>query len=228
MQGLEPACIRGRLSEWNFKAGRIKLKIPHRYDQPQHQQQALTAVLQQLRELQADGTDVVDLHDCHWTAELAAAAASALPALEHLRMGVYVKELTDELLGLLLTLGPYIRCVGTDTLKLQSDQHANTPWPWEVLRVYSTALPKQPWAAAQLLRLPNPEHRVQPELGRPEVHCLGSMTDVTDAVSCTIHTAHTRVGYFQPLDISVSFCVMCAVKTVTLLRRQIMCIDCMQ
>ncbi len=80
-------------------------------------------------------------------------------------------------------MGPHLRCLHVDRLALQSDQHANTPWPWEVLRVHEAV------TATQLLRLPNPAQRVQPELERPQLSLFHAIS-VTEVSVCTNAQTH--------------------------------------
>ncbi len=64
--------------------------------------------------------------------------------------------------GYMLQLGQGIRKLTVDSLSLQSDTHANTPWPWDQLDVGTGD------DMTQLLRLPTPVSRGEP----PTITCF--------------------------------------------------------
>ncbi len=56
--------------------------------------------------------------------------ADALPGLSHLNIGVQNETLTDELLGMVLSMGPHLRNLGVQEIELSSDAHSTDVWPW--------------------------------------------------------------------------------------------------
>ncbi len=64
-QGLEPASIRDRLSDWDFKTPRIVLPMPKGMA-PEQQPVALTAALQQLRSMRAALTSAAGAGPPSW------------------------------------------------------------------------------------------------------------------------------------------------------------------
>ncbi len=58
------------------------------------------------------------------------AVASALQDLPHLSVGVLNDTLTDELLGMVLAMGPHLRDFGVHTVEVESDAHSGAQWPW--------------------------------------------------------------------------------------------------
>ncbi len=74
------------------------------------------------------------LTNWQWVPDLCAALTDGLPALTHLRFGVSLTgsetapcSLTDECMGAAVLL----RVMRATVPRLQSDQWANTPWPWQ-------------------------------------------------------------------------------------------------
>lgn len=122
---------------------------PYKYSYPD-QHTALCTVLQQLSALQAPGI-TIRLVRWRWTHPMALSLAAALPALPHLQFSLRLESLTNELLGVALAMGPCVRGLHVGSLHLQTNTHANTPWPWE--DVYIGAWP---FDVTALLRLPCP------------------------------------------------------------------------
>ncbi len=76
--------------------------------------------------------------------------AEALPGLGELNFCIELGEpLTDELLGVVLGMGTRVQNLTCPSLALQSDQHANTPWPWDELTCTT-------FDVGQVCRLPDP------------------------------------------------------------------------
>ncbi len=160
-QGMLPSIV-SRLSEFQFKINEIDIQAvsdlrPHAHPQALH---ALLQQLQQLQQLQTAAHTVVQLQGLQWTAAMAAAVAAAAPLLQHLQLAVSADQpLTDELLSALLHMSPPVRQVTVGTPLLQSDQHANTPWPWDKLSFIGDTDDVQP---AQTANTPcwQPSHHI--------------------------------------------------------------------
>ncbi len=76
--------------------------------------------------------------------------AETLPGLGELTFSIELDEpLTDELLGAVLGVGTRVERLTCPSVALQSDQHANTPWPWEFLTCTTLDV-------GQVCRLPDP------------------------------------------------------------------------
>lgn len=56
--------------------------------------------------------------------------ASALPGLSHLKVGVLAERMTDDVLGMVLAMGPHLRDFGVNSMDLQTDTDKNARWPW--------------------------------------------------------------------------------------------------
>ncbi len=144
LQGLD-AHVAERLALWRFDNKRVAL----RYDgvPPADQPAALRRTLRQLADMQAPEATVW-LQGWQWPA-VADTVAECLPLLPHLQFGVHTdKPLTDQLLAVVLRMGPHMRCLYVYRLALQSD-HSGVAWPWSVLSVEHLDI-------AQMLRLPQP------------------------------------------------------------------------
>ncbi len=124
---------------------------------------------------------------------MAQAFADAAPLLPHLQFGVLIeKPLTDELLGLVQQMGPRMRRLSVHSLALQSDQHANTPWPWDELGLGGVDL-------AHIARLPNPSGEGAPHMVT-EVQVVLVSEDVLQVSG--IHTcAHLSPARANPLSV---------------------------
>ncbi len=81
------------------------------------------------------------------TDELVSMVRGCAPLQFDLRLA---EPLTDELLSTVLQLGGQVRHLEVDGMRLQSDQHANAPWPWAELSSYDTM------SITDLCKLPNP------------------------------------------------------------------------
>lgn len=94
---------------------------------------------------------LIELSGWQLSQQCAQALADLLPTgLAHLSVGVHTDtELTDELLGVVLAMGPHMKHLEVKGLALQSDTHGSTHWPWERLNVHTLDV-------SQLCRLPNP------------------------------------------------------------------------
>ncbi len=114
---------------------------------------ALTAALGQLT-AGLRGCDAEFLL-CDWplTPATTRTYINTLPALTacgfRIQRVVLDGTLTDELLTVVLAAGTQIRSLQVGRLSLQSDTHANTPWPWEEVVVRKMSL-------GDVLKLPNP------------------------------------------------------------------------
>ncbi len=149
LQGLYPA-LAARLAEFDLHISLIYIKAKRSLTADNHGP-ALHAVLQQLQRLQTAADTVVQLKGLQWTAAMAATVAAAAPLLQHIRFSAHTTNaLTDELLGALLQMSPPIRQVSVGALQVQSDQHANTLWPWDKLSFTGDT------DMCSLLRLPAP------------------------------------------------------------------------
>ncbi len=96
---------------------------------------------------QAPGA-TVQLQRWSWHPSTLATLAAGLPALPHLSFALNLhKPLTDELL--MAVVATNVHSLSVRSLSLQSDEHANTPWPWKQLTVETVDM-------AQLLKLPSP------------------------------------------------------------------------
>ncbi len=96
--------------------------------------------------------------------------ADTMPTLPDRGFGWRVTNhhLTDQQLSMLLGLEPQLRRLSVGGLSLQSDQHANAPWPWEELTVWECD-------AAMLLKLPSPAGAGAPRVLR----CAGITFNAT-------------------------------------------------
>ncbi len=112
------------------------------------------------------------------------------------------QPLTDALLGAVLRMGPYMRRLSVPSLALQSDQHANTPWPWEELSVGALDL-------AQFGRLP--DTTAAQSQANVEVRCdLSVGADIFQASELQTRTCgqHAR-GLLKPSDQSQHWSRVC-------------------
>ncbi len=110
----------------------------------------------------------VQLAEVDWTDAAAEAVTAALPTLTHLNLTTDIHKctvLTDALLGLVLQLAPNMRSLHVWSLSLQSDQHANTPWPWEELTIDMLDI-------GQLGRLPMPAHDAMTTIRSQKIELL--------------------------------------------------------
>ncbi len=85
---------------------------------------------------------------------------------------VLIDDLTDETMTALLLMGRQVRKLTVDKLALESDQHANTPWPWEefVIRTCNVA---------HFARLPDPRGgRGKREIRFEYMHIRGDISVV--------------------------------------------------
>lgn len=120
--------------------------------------------------LQAASGAVVTLRgryaDWDWPVDTLPTLLTELSQLPQLRFNVTVPgALTDSRLSTLLACGTVARLT-VASLELQSDQHANTPWPWDKLTVYARETD-----ITHLAQLPDPTKRQ----ARPEVAFLGCL-----------------------------------------------------
>ncbi len=118
--------------------------------------------------------------------------AELLPTVPHPDIGVNVNEpLTDAMLARVFFMGPRVQFLSVDSLALQLDTHANTPWPWKRVCVYG----KEPHDMTMLLRLPHPATHtgVRPPL--LTMFCAWNMQVKQvrlDCSSCCENTKHYR------------------------------------
>ncbi len=139
---------------------------------PADQPAALRRTLRQLADMQAPDATVW-LQGWDWPA-VADTVAECLPLLPHLRFGAHTDEpLTDELLAVVLRMGPHMRRLSVGSIALQSD-HSGVVWPWSVLCAGTLDV-------AQLLRLPEPAQGAQVRVSVVTLGCYDSLTEVSAA-----------------------------------------------
>ncbi len=159
LQGLEPEFV-ARLSEFSLAIPCLRVQ-PSDYMEETDFPTALRNTLRQLGELHLIQTDTSSIHEVQcsvqlagwapWSQQCAQAVADTLPACEQHSVGVHTHDaLTDEELGVVLAMGPHMRHLAVKSVALQSDSHADTPWPWDELWVDKEV------TASQLCKLPNP------------------------------------------------------------------------
>ncbi len=96
----------------------------------------------------------VELIGWQWDTDMLQTLSASLPELSHLKLGVRLHTpLTDALLGVVLQMAPHLRSLSAPSLALQSDTHANTPWPWDELTIDTLDI-------ADLCKLPDPSGAV--------------------------------------------------------------------
>ncbi len=138
-----------RISEWHFFVPQIILSPP--YFTEHRQAEALKEVLEQLALLSAPGA-VIQLSSWRWDEACVQAVADMLPKLGHLSFSIKTREyepVTDEQLSLMLRVAEHVPRLSVGSLSLQSDTHANTPWPWDELTIDTLDI-------ADLCKLPDP------------------------------------------------------------------------
>ncbi len=133
LQGLLGTLMQ-RLHEFDFQLSTLQLK-PLQMLPPCQQPSALRAALQHLSQMQVAADTELRLSGLHWDAAAAEAVAAAAPLLPQYRLCTQVGQLTDGLLGTILRMGTSLKELTVDKVVLQSDQHADVQWPWELLRV---------------------------------------------------------------------------------------------
>ncbi len=182
LQGM-PAAVCQRLPSFRFTSQTVKVKpeeSPSHYptrvntDNLNHTT-ALQNTLRQLGDsLQATNRPVLYFSGWQWQQDsVVQTLAAAIPTLPQFRFGIGTGEaLTDGLLDAVIAMGPQLCRVSVGSLSLQSDAHANTPWPWEELSVSTLDL-------GQVSRLP----QTTVSCGRParkvEVRSLHLSSDIT-------------------------------------------------
>ncbi len=186
-QGFQPY-LRARFDDVCVTAQRIEITPFESLSEPAT---ALRNAMQQLGCLQVQkGT--VAISGWALTRDAARAVADTMPTLPDISIEWCASEaLTDQQLRRLLRTVPQLRRLSVPSLNLQSDQHANTPWPWEELAVSECD-------AAMLLRLPNPGGEGAPRVVRCESITLDA--NKLNGVSCT-HTTHQCI-YSSPSVLS--------------------------
>ncbi len=181
-QGIK-ADIVARFPEWHFNATQVQVWAAKEVPVSEHPN-ALTNSLRQLQGLHAPGATVA-LKGWGWSTpmlRIVAAAQSDMPHFTFTLDGVLSDpQLTDELLGVALQLGSSMQGMLMGAVELQSDTHANTPWPWEDFRVDALHV-------TRLLRLPDPGQAKSPR----QLRC------------CHVHidSSVEQVGGLQPLKIA--------------------------
>ncbi len=188
VQGL-PEWICDRLPCWQIDTNGMLVAAGEHLPHPDHPT-ALADVLRQLRDLQAHRPVCVALDEWDWSVESLHALAREGPSLTQLsyKFSLAISHVTDELLGGLLQCGEAVKRLVVGSLQLQSDQHANTPWPWEHLVLKTSA------AMTQMLRLPDPARAAR----RP--HVSGQLqlhrSDDPDQVESSCVTIHMLLTLF--------------------------------
>ncbi len=99
---------------------------------------ALRNVLRQLAAIQTDSPRhaLFELYRWVWTPELVAVfveEAAALPP--RLKFQIDINELSDTVLATMLPLAARASRLTTREVAMKSDDHAQVPWPWEMLQV---------------------------------------------------------------------------------------------
>ncbi len=187
LQGLPPDLVR-RLPEWRFTVrGTIVLSASGF----SHHPTALRNTLRQLSALDAPGSTVW-LREWDWGVQgMAQVVRDVVPALPHLRLSVDVgKALTDELLGVALEMGPCVRSLSVEGLELQSDQHANTAWPWDELECEFMTL-------SSVLKLPRAHGPGDCVIRTLEVYIDTPATEVSHSTWVMHRCSHCFIIMFQ-------------------------------
>ncbi len=152
MQGLEPELV-ARFTDFQFSIDVLRLDASADLPPALHTT-ALRNALRQLEGLRVSKSKPVQLrlHRWQWDTETVRAFLAAVPVLAEFGIhtdGRISTDISDEQLSLLLSVAPgVLPKLNVVSLKLQSDTHANTPWPWEELTVhefYVLKLLRYPW-----------------------------------------------------------------------------------
>ncbi len=116
-----------------------------------------------------------------WTEASAQCVASIAPQVGRLKFGVKIGDLDDATLTALLHMGPRLRTITTDSLKLICSQHADRPWPWDRLSIDTCDL-------ASLARLPDPRGSQTPVVVRCKAlnSKLAAVSLLLDACHCSL------------------------------------------
>ncbi len=94
---------------------------------------------------------------------------------------VFDEPLTDTRLAQLLSAGRQIHSLSLSGLDLQSDTHANTPWPWTSVSVHTLRV-------AMLARLPHPGTEGPPRTVRcSQIQIDDSVEQVRTLFIVTVH-----------------------------------------
>ncbi len=142
------------LPSWHLDIDKLRITpdVPLSQD-PTNHPTALSNALRQLTTLHAPHTAIV-LQNWHWDTHTAQALAAHLPHLPHLKITVCVDEqLTDELLGVVLAMGPHVHKLSVKGLNLKSDSNSKAVWPWAVFECKDVDLCAE---VGMLVRLPHP------------------------------------------------------------------------
>ncbi len=105
MQGVDFAPW-SRLSEWVFDVDMLTVMPEYSLTQAD-QTDALTHVLQCLRDLRTAPSTVVEFREWDWDEGMARVMCEGLREVTHLRVGVFVDSVTDEWMGHALMMGEW-------------------------------------------------------------------------------------------------------------------------
>ncbi len=145
-----PTSISERLSDWALGELDVVVVAGHSLLPKHDHAQAIRNTLRQLQDLKTPEA-IIELLDWDCTEDTVRAITIEGAHLTDMSVRLSIDEsLTGSLLTLLLQSGQGISRLVVRSLDLQSDQHANTPWPWQELIIKSSA------DMVQLLRLPDP------------------------------------------------------------------------
>ncbi len=160
--------------------------------------------LGRLHDMQTSPSCIVYLDQWEMTPYVVQALHQNQPQLEHLRMGLKYYVLTTQLIATCLQLPSNCRNMYVNAIKLTSDEHANTPWPWEELTISSVDM-------TQLLYMPKPSSASGGCVTvRFHVLDLKSVTEVSDTHTRTRANMHcTQTGALAPHAPALPLGVVC-------------------
>ncbi len=128
--------VQQRLAHWQLQAGRYDIVMDSLMSL-ESQITALPRVLNHLSTLPHPPPVYLRQPDWHWPPELLRVLIDAPASTPNINATVHIGELTDELLSLVLQAHRHIASVHVGSLRLQSDAHANTLWPWDELTCHT-------------------------------------------------------------------------------------------
>ncbi len=185
-QGLSQA-IRARLPHWHLIGGEVRLRSGRTLRMSEHPDVLRHTLTQLSTALHgAQGTQL-HINIGNWDDTTTCQYVAAIPALVERGFDFAALHsetaLTDRLLSAVLAASEHIRTLSVPRVRLQSDTHANAPWPWEELSVDRFDL-------SMLARLPWPGGEGAPRKVVCEVFCI-------DSVTPEVRVAHTHTHTFN-------------------------------
>ncbi len=175
MQGIPAAAI-SRFNTWQIDTRHVYIYSPSEESAADHPA-ALRSTLQQLSRLPAPAGAVLQFGHWEWTAELAQTMAALLPGLSHYTIRVDVSELSDEMLSLLLHMGPCVSRVGFDEPEREGvADYSGLAMSWQEMTI-------ERLDTDTLIRLPDPTSLTTPLLLKATYVHLGGKCAMTE-VSC--------------------------------------------